>query len=103
MARQQREPNPLGFLQGQSTNTWLLVALGVLLLPQMRQLLKPLVLAATQGANELSNNAQGLFQGAQDWLEDVVAEAQFQKLQKSMDPGFDGAPATPSGRGDGAP
>jgi len=81
-ARQERSQNAFGFLRGNTGSMLLVGVLALLLLPQLRQLLRPVAAAAAQGAGDLTSNAQDLVQGAQEWLEDVVAEAQFNKLQR---------------------
>jgi hypothetical protein len=58
--------------------------LGVLMLPTVRDTLRPIALRAFQGVMDLSEQAQGLVAGMKEDLEDIVAEAQFEKLKDSM-------------------
>lgn len=73
-------------------------ALGILLLPSVREKLRPLAVKTVQGLMGLSEQAQGLFSGVREDLEDIVSEAQFENLKESIDgaieetgPGPDGS------------
>ncbi len=71
---------------GQDTTVWLgTAALAILLLPSMREKLRPLAVKAAQGIMGLSEQAQGLFSGVREDLEDIVSEAQFENFKGSID------------------
>lgn len=84
MARRQ-QPAQLPFAAAGLGNVWLLGAVALLALPQVREALRPLFVAMAQGASAVGNNAQDLVKNAQEWVQDVVAEAQFQKLQQAAE------------------
>ncbi len=71
---------------GQDTK-FLLGALvvGSLLLPSVREKVRPLAVKTVQGIMDLSEQVQGLFSGVKEDLEDLVSEAQFEKFKQSID------------------
>lgn len=59
--------------------------LGVLLFPTLKESLHPVAMKAMQGVRDLSEQAQGLLSGVREDIEDLVAEAEFEKLKSSID------------------
>ncbi|SHI77043.1 hypothetical protein [Propionispora hippei] len=71
---------------GHSPAFWLgTAALGMLLLPSVREKLRPLAIKTVQGIMGLSEQAQGVFSGVREDLEDIVSEAQFEQFKQSID------------------
>ncbi|CUH97768.1 hypothetical protein P22_3912 [Propionispora sp. 2/2-37] len=71
---------------GQNPAFWIgTAALGILLLPSVREKLRPLAIKTVQGIMGLSEQAQGLFSGVREDLEDIVSEAQFEQFKQSID------------------
>jgi hypothetical protein len=71
---------------GRTPGFWLTAVLAsAVLIPSVRESLRPLALKAIQGVMELGEQAQGLFSGVKEELADLVAEAQFEKFKQSMD------------------
>ena len=71
---------------GQDTKFWLgALMVGTLLLPSVREKFRPLAVRTAQGILELSEQVQGLFSGVKEDIEDLVTEAQFEKLRQSID------------------
>ncbi|HWR55342.1 MAG TPA: hypothetical protein VN462_02435 [Negativicutes bacterium] len=71
---------------GRSPGFWLATALvGAALVPGVREALRPLALKTVQGVMDLGERAQGLFSGVKEDLEDLVAEAQFDKIKQSIE------------------
>lgn len=62
-----------------------LTALALLLLPQARRAFRPLAVAAARCAMDLVDGVREAVSGAQEGLEDIVAEAQFQRLQAAVE------------------
>lgn len=58
--------------------------LGALMLPAVKDKLRPMALKAFQGIMDLSEQAQGLVSTMREDIEDIVAEAQFEKMKESM-------------------
>ena len=58
---------------------------GAMLFPTLKESLHPVVMKAMQGVKDLSEQAQGLLGGVKEDIEDLVAEAQFEKLKNSID------------------
>ena len=78
---------------GRPPGFWLAAALvGAVLVPSVRETLRPLALKTVQGVMELGEQAQGLFSGVKEDLEDLVAEAQFDKFKQSIETSFDELP-----------
>ncbi|SMC99768.1 hypothetical protein [Sporomusa malonica] len=78
---------------GRTPGFWLAAALvGAVLVPSVRETLRPLVLKTVQGVMELGEQAQGLFSGVKEDLEDLMAEAQFDKFKQSIEASFDELP-----------
>ena len=82
---------------GRDTGFWLgAIAVGALLLPSVRESLRPLAVKTAQGVMDLSEGFKGLFSGMREDLEDIVSEAQFEKLKQSIDTAItEEAPAPP--------
>lgn len=59
--------------------------LGALLFPTLKESLHPVAMKAMQGVKDLSEQAQGLLSGVREDIEDLVAEAEFEKLKSSID------------------
>lgn len=59
--------------------------LGALLFPTIKDSLRPVALKAMQGVKDLSEQAQSLVGSVREDMEDLVAEAEFEKLKKSID------------------
>jgi len=71
---------------GRDANFWLGAAVvGALLLPSVREQIRPLAVKTVQGVMDLSEQVKGLFSGVREDLEDLVSEAQFEKLKQSID------------------
>lgn len=71
---------------GQDTKFWLgALVVGSLLLPGVREKIRPLAVKTVQGIMDLSEQVQGLFSGMKEDIEDLVSEAQFEKLRQSID------------------
>lgn len=78
---------------GRTPGFWLAAALvGAVLVPSVRETLRPIALKTVQGVMELGEQAQGLFSGVKEDLEDLVAEAQFDKLKQSIETSIDELP-----------
>jgi hypothetical protein len=83
---------------GQDATFWLgTAALGAFLLPSVREKLRPLAVKTVQGIMGLSEQAQGLFSGVREDLEDIVSEAQFEKFKDSIDSGIEETVTDPNG------
>lgn len=61
------------------------IALAAMLIPGVKDALKPLVGKVMSGVNELSEQAQGLISSVKEDMEDMVAEAEFEKLKQAID------------------
>lgn len=61
------------------------VLAGALLLPAMRDTLRPLGVKVAEGIMDLSERAQALVAGVREDMEDMVSEAQFEKFKQSID------------------
>lgn len=55
------------------------------LLPILKSTLKPLAEAGIQGAQGLTDRIKYAYQVARDEVEDIVAEAQFERMKKRLD------------------
>lgn len=53
--------------------------------PIVKNTLKPLAAAGTTGAAGLTDRVQYAVQVARDEIEDIVAEAQFERMKKKLD------------------
>jgi hypothetical protein len=73
-----------------------LALLGVLMYPTLRSALHPAMARAAQGFAELSEKAQGLIGSLREDMEDLVAEAEFEKLKQSIDSEITGDPTPPA-------
>ncbi len=72
---------------GQDITFWLgAAAVGAVLLPSVREKLRPLAVKAVQGVRGLTDQAQGIFSGGREDIEDLVSEAQFERFKDSLDP-----------------
>jgi hypothetical protein len=71
---------------GRDTGFWLgAIVVGAMLMPGVREKLRPLAVKTVQGVMELTEQVQGLFSGVKEDIEDLVSEAQFEKLRQSID------------------
>lgn len=71
---------------GKDAGFWLGAAVvGAMLLPGVREQIRPLAVKTVQGVMDLSDQVKGLFSGVREDLEDLVSEAQFEKLRQSID------------------
>lgn len=76
----------LRFGAGRDMSVWLgAIAIGALLLPGVRDQLRPLAVTATNGMMDLAERVQGMFSGIRENIEDLVSEAEFEKLKHSID------------------
>jgi hypothetical protein len=55
------------------------------LLPIAKSTFSPLAASGLQSGTGLLNNARSLLQKAREEVEDIVAEAQFERMKKQMD------------------
>jgi hypothetical protein len=55
------------------------------LLPIAKSTLKPLAASGIQGVRGLANRAKYALQVARDEVEDIIAEAQFERMKKQFD------------------
>lgn len=72
-------------------------ALGMLLLPSVREKLRPLAVKTVEGIMGLSEQAQGLFSGVREDLEDIVSEAKFENFKQSIDGAIEETVTDPNG------
>lgn len=71
---------------GRDASFWLGAAVvGAILLPSVREKLRPLAVKTVQGMMELSDQVKGMFSGVQEDIEDLVSEAQFEKFKESIE------------------
>ncbi|MDF2571637.1 MAG: hypothetical protein K0R55_3241 [Sporomusa sp.] len=83
---------------GHDTTFWLgTAALAILLVPGLREQLRPLVVKTTQGIMGLSEQVQGLFSGVREDLEDIVSQAQFESFKDSIDGAIEETTLDPNG------
>ncbi|QDR82381.1 hypothetical protein [Sporomusa termitida] len=81
---------------GQDLTFWLGAAVvGAVLLPSVREKLRPLAVKAVQGIVGLTEQAQGVFSGVREDIEDLVSEAQFERFKDSLEPVAEEGPAEP--------
>ncbi|MBP2662088.1 MAG: hypothetical protein H6Q71_36 [Firmicutes bacterium] len=74
---------------GRDASFWLgAAAVGALLLPGVREQIRPLAVKTVQGVIALSDQVKGLFSGVKEDIEDLVSEAQFEKFKQSIDSGI---------------
>lgn len=59
--------------------------LAMVLFPQLKDSLKPVAAGAVKGATSIADKIQEVFNGAKESLEDIVAEAKFENMKKSLD------------------
>jgi len=77
---------------GKTPAFWLgATVLGAVMIPSVRESIRPALVKALQSIMELSEQAQGLFSGAREDLEDLMSEAQFERFKSSIDEGIDEA------------
>jgi len=70
---------------GHDLTFWLgLAVVGAVLLPSVREKLRPLAVKAVQGVIGLTEQTQGLFSGVREDIEDLVGEAQFERFKDSL-------------------
>ncbi len=71
---------------GQDMIFWLgAAAIGAILVPGVREKLRPIAVKAVQGVMGLSDQAQGFISGIKEDIEDIVSEVQFEKIKQSLD------------------
>jgi hypothetical protein len=71
---------------GKDRGFWLGVAtVGAILVPGVREKLRPIAVKAVQGVMGLSDQAQGFISGIKEDIEDIVSEVQFEKIKQSLD------------------
>lgn len=71
---------------GQDMTFWLGAAVvGAVLLPSVREKLRPIAVKAVQGVLGLSEQAQSMFSNVREDLEDLVSEAQFERFKGALD------------------
>ena len=75
---------------GHDLTFWLgLAVVGAVLLPSVREKLRPLAVKAVQGVIGLTEHTQGLFSGVREDIEDLVSEAQFERFKDSIEDELD--------------
>jgi hypothetical protein len=71
---------------GQDMIFWLgAAAIGAILVPGVREKLRPIAVKAVQSVMGLSDQAQGFISGIKEDIEDIVSEVQFEKIKQSLD------------------
>jgi len=80
MSHRLKSPSNKNFIYGMGV-----AVLGALLFPTLKESLHPIAMKAMQGVRDLSEQAQGLLSGVREDIEDLVAEAEFEKLKSSID------------------
>lgn len=80
MSHRLKSPSNKNFVYGVGV-----ALLGALLFPTLKESLHPVAMKAMQGVKDLSDQAQGLLSGVREDIEDLVAEAEFEKLKNSID------------------
>lgn len=71
---------------GRNVTFWLGAAIvAAALMPSVREMLRPLAVKTVQGVIGLTEQAQGLFYGVREDIEDLVSEAQFERFKDSLD------------------
>lgn len=71
------------------------IVLAALLIPGVKDAFKPLLGKVMSGVNELSEQAQGLVSSVKEDMEDLVAEAEFEKLKQAIDDEVSGEELSP--------
>ncbi|WP_312337867.1 hypothetical protein [Anaerospora hongkongensis] len=75
---------------GHELTFWLgLAVVGAVLLPSVREKLRPLAVKAVQGVMGFTEHTQGLFSGVREDIEDLVSEAQFERFKNSIEDELD--------------
>jgi len=80
MSHRLKSPSNKNFVYGIGV-----AVLGALLFPTLKESLHPIAMKAMQGVRDLSEQAQGVLSGVREDIEDLVAEAEFEKLKSSID------------------
>ena len=71
---------------GHNVTFWIGAAIvAAALMPSVREKLRPLAVKTVQGVIGLTEQAQGLFYGVREDIEDLVSEAQFERFKDSLD------------------
>lgn len=71
---------------GHNATFWIGAAVvAAALMPSVREKLRPLAVKAVQGVIGLTEQAQGIFSGVREDIEDLVSEAQFERFRDSLD------------------
>ena len=71
---------------GHNVTFWLgAIVVAAALMPSVREKLRPLAVKAVQGVIGLTEQAQGIFSGVREDIEDLVSEAQFERFKDSLD------------------
>jgi hypothetical protein len=71
---------------GHNVTFWIgAVVVAAALMPSVREKLRPLAVKAVQGVIGLTEQAQGVFSGVREDIEDLVSEAQFERFKDSLD------------------
>lgn len=55
------------------------------LIPIAKSTLRPLAASGMQGGADLLNRARSVFQKAREEVEDIIAEAQFERMKRQFD------------------
>lgn len=80
------------FRTGRPPAFWLGAAvLGAVMIPSVRESIRPALVKTMQSVMELSEQAQGLFSGVREDFEDLMSEAQFERFKNSIDEAVDEA------------
>lgn len=80
MAHRLKSPNTKSFAYGIGV-----AVLGALLFPTLKDSLHPVAMKAVQGVKDLSEQARSLLGSVREDMEDLVAEAEFERLKNSID------------------
>jgi hypothetical protein len=80
MVHRLKSPNTKSFAYGIGV-----AVLGALLFPTLKDSLHPVAMKAMQGVKDLSEQARGLLGSVREDMEDLVAEAEFERLKNSID------------------
>ncbi|HEY3366982.1 MAG TPA: DUF5132 domain-containing protein [Symbiobacteriaceae bacterium] len=84
-------PRPLGGLMSPEQLQGFMWGVGaaallLMVLPQAKQVLRPFAVSTMKGAMELMDQLKGLMGQAGEGLQDLVAEAQFERMQAAAAP-----------------
>lgn len=95
LRRDRRKRSPLGGLMSSEQLQGFLWGMGaatllLMLMPSAKEKLRPLAVSAMKGAMDLTDQVKGMFAGAGEELQDLLAEVQFERMKEAADPGKSG-------------